>query len=151
MEKPAGRITFLGICVLLAVFFIQPVMASAQTLIWRGSISSKGERTASIRLTRGKTYFIVVSGSFYMGRWWKNKRSIMNDPCYEFNAHYQPALIPVLKNNLGIGYCSQYNPNHVYRSANFVSNGQPLYFWIADSDYRDNRGSLTAEVYIVSP
>lgn len=144
-----GNRKLLWCCVVFAVFFIQPALLAAQTLVWRGNIPSSGRSTESISLIRGNTYFVEVSGSFYMGRWWQNNRNLLNDPCYEFNAHAQPAPMTVLENNLGINYCSRYNPGHVYRSANFVSDGRQLRFRIFDTDYRDNRGGLTAAVYLV--
>ncbi|PIE46452.1 MAG: hypothetical protein CSA42_08495, partial [Gammaproteobacteria bacterium] len=98
-------------------------------------------------LQRGETYSIEVSGSFYMGRWYRNGRSIINDACYEFNAHNQPASIPVLQNSLGVSYCSFYNPDHYYQSSPFVSDGRPLWFRIYDTDYRDNRGGLNVSVF----
>ncbi|PIE45206.1 MAG: hypothetical protein CSA45_04015 [Gammaproteobacteria bacterium] len=122
--------------------------ASAQELYWRGYIASNGKNVGPIVLQRGATYSIRVSGSFYMGRWYQNGRSILNDACYEFNAHNQPTPITVLQNSLGINYCSQYSSKHNYRSAPFVSDGRPLWFRIVDTDYRDNRGGLNASVFL---
>jgi len=134
--------------IILIVILAQSSLLTAQELVWRGYIPSNGQDIGPITLISGATYSVEVSGTFSMGRWWQNNREIINDPCYEFNAHSQPTPIPVLENNLGINYCSQYNPRHVYQSANFISNGQQLWFRIFDTDYRDNRGGLTVAVYI---
>ncbi|PIE03236.1 MAG: hypothetical protein CSA81_03645 [Acidobacteria bacterium] len=120
--------------------------AYAQDLYWSGTVYSDGRDVGPINLQKGATYSIQVTGSFYMGIWYQNQRSIWNDACYEFNAHSQPTPITVLQNSLGINYCSEYNPYHIYQSAQFVSDGRPLWFRIHDTDYRDNEGGLNVMV-----
>ncbi len=133
----------------LLILSMQSLVLVGQTLIWSGNIPGNGNRVGPITLTNGATYYVEVSGYIYFGKWWQNGRDLLNDSCYEFNARSQPAPMTILQNNLGIIYCSQYNPAHVYRSAPFISKGQPLWFWVYDTDYRDNRGSTAARVYLV--
>lgn len=133
----------------LLIFTWQSAALAAQTLIWSGNIPGNGNRVGPIPLTNGARYYVEVQGYIYFGKWWQNGRDLLNDSCYEFNARSQPVPITILQNNLGIIYCSQYNPAHIYRSAPFLSNGQQLWFWVFDTDYRDNRGSLAARVYLV--
>jgi|GEM_PF-1566769 len=133
----------------LLILSLHSAALVGQTLIWSGNIPGNGNRVGPIALTKGATYYIEVSGFIYFGKWWQNGRDLLNDSCYEFNAHSQPTPMTILQNNLGIIYCSQYNPAHVYRSAPFLSNGQQLWFWVYDTDYRDNRGSIVARVYLV--
>jgi hypothetical protein len=133
----------------ILIFIWQSAALAAQTLIWSGNIPGNGNQVGPISLTNGATYYVEVSGCIYFGKWWQNGRDLLNDSCYEFNAHSQPTPMTILQNNLGIIYCSQYNPAHVYRSAPFLSNGQQLWFRVYDTDYRDNRGSIAARVYLV--
>jgi len=149
MRRPINSVKrCMCLTLILIALLVQPSLSSAQKLIWRGHIPGNGQNIGPIKLSPGATYSVEVSGALYMGKWSQNNRRIINDPCYEFNAHHQPTPIPVLQNNLGINYCSQYNAGHVYRSANFVSKGQSLVFRVYDTDYRDNIGSLTAAVYL---
>lgn len=133
----------------ILIFIWQSAALAAQTLIWSGNIPGNGNRVGPISLTNGATYYVEVSGYIYFGKWRQNGRDLLNDSCYEFNAHSQPTPMTILQNNLGIIYCSQYNPAHVYRSAPFLANGQQLWFRVYDTDYRDNRGSIAARVYLV--
>jgi hypothetical protein len=133
----------------LLIFIWHSAALVAQTLIWSGNIPGNGNRVGPISLTNGVKYYVEVQGYIYFGKWWQNGRDLLNDSCYEFNARSQSVPITILQNNLGIIYCSQYNPVHIYRSAPFLSNGQPLWFWVYDTDYRDNRGSIAARVYLV--
>jgi hypothetical protein len=133
----------------LLIFIWQSAALAAQTLIWSGNIPGNGNRVGPISLTKGASYYVEVQGYIYFGRWRQNGRDLLNDSCFEFNARSQPVPMTILQNNLGIIYCSQYNPAHVYRSAPFLSNGQPLWFRVYDTDYRDNRGGIAARVYLV--
>jgi hypothetical protein len=133
----------------LLILSLQSAVLLGQTLIWSGNIPGDGKRVGPISLTNGATYYVEVSGYIYFGRWRQNGRDLLNDACFEFNAHSRPTPMTILQNNLGIIYCSKYNPAHVYRSAPFISNGQQLWFRVYDTDYRDNRGSIVAGVYLV--
>jgi hypothetical protein len=133
----------------LLIFTWQSTALAAQTLIWSGNIPGNGNRVGPISLTNGAKYYVEVQGYIYFGKWWQNGRDLLNDSCYEFNARSQPIPMTILQNNLGIIYCSRYNPAHVYRSAPFLSSSQQLWFWVYDTDYRDNRGSIAARVYLV--
>lgn len=81
-----------------------PSFSTAQELVWRGFIPGNGQEIGPVHLNSGTTYFVEVSGSLYMGKWYQNNRGIINDPCYEFNAHYQPTPIAVLQNNLALSW-----------------------------------------------
>ena len=143
--------------IILLITFINIVLLAnseisyAKTMYWQSQVSSDGREVGPVNLTKGVTYSVEVQGSFYMGKWSQNGRSIVNDPCYEFVAHPSPTPIPVLQNNLGINWCSSYRPGHVYESAPFISDGKPLWFRIYDSYYQDNRGWLVAVVYQYPP
>jgi hypothetical protein len=78
---------------------------------------------------------------------WRNGKRLINDACFEFNAKGYADPLPVFQNNLKIPVCDgTYRPSHVYRSKPFKSNGLPLFFWIYDTDYRDNSGSMFVKV-----
>jgi len=140
--KKMAIIVVLG---LLAVTTVAET-ALANRVVWQGNVSSRGQRITSFPLERGKTYYLEVSGTVYFGRWRVNRRSLVNDACYEFNAKGYPDSLPVFKNNMNIQVCAPYQPNHVYRSAPFRSNGQRITFWICGTDCRDNRGSLNVRI-----
>lgn len=114
------------------------------TVLWTGNVNSNGSRTQNIQLQNGRDYYFMVDGSVYFGRWWQNGRNLLNDACYEFNARVNPQYLPVFKNSLGVPFNNTaYRSDHIYRSINFRPSGwQSINFWIFDTDYRDNRGSL---------
>ena len=120
--------------------------AYADRLVASGNVPSNGKPTNQINLTNGKSYYIVVSGAVTFGTW-SNGKKLLNDACYEFNAKGYLDPLPVFQNNYNIIVCDNYNPNHIYKSAPFVSSGQPINFWIYDTDYRDNSGGMHLELY----
>lgn len=133
------------------LFFVTAALFSAfelraNNLIWSGQVSAKGSQTQKIWLTAGETYVIEVSGSVQFGTW-RNGKRLINDACYEFNAKGYADPLPVLQNSLGIPLCDgTYRPSHVYRSQPFKANGSSLFFWIFDTDYRDNSGSMSVRI-----
>ncbi|MCK4766067.1 MAG: hypothetical protein KAW12_27965 [Candidatus Aminicenantes bacterium] len=133
----------------LLIFIWLSAALGAQTLIWSGNIPGNGNRIGPINLTNGGRYYVEVQGYIYFGKWRQNGRDLLNDSCFEFNARSQPVPMTILQNNLGIIYCSSYNPAHIYRSAPFLSKGQPLFFQVYDTDYRDNRGNIAVRVFLV--
>lgn len=119
-------------------------------IVWQGSVSSNGKKTSTIRLNSASRYYIEASSYVYFGKWWKNRKSLRNDACYEFNAHPIPQPLPVFKNSMYKPVCDgKYHSNHIYRSAPFKGNNQIMKFWIFDTDYRDNSGSLRVKIYRV--
>jgi len=127
------------------------IPALAQQLVWSGPVDSNGQPVSTINLEPTTQYVIRAVGQVYFGRWRENGEDLLNDACYEFNAKGFPDPLPVLENNRGIPICTGgYEPSHAYRSNPFNSLlGGPLTFRIFDTDYRDNNGALTVEVYRV--
>jgi len=124
--------------------------AVAQQQVWAGNVSSLGRSIQAFNLRPRLRYYIVVSRNVYFGRWSVNGRSLLNDACYEYNAKGRPDSLPVFKNSFNIPVCDgRYRSSHVYRSAPFVYSGGALRFWIFDTDYRDNSGSMYVQVFRV--
>ena len=122
----------------------------ADRLVWTGNVDSRGQRITSPQLVAGNKYYIVVRGTLSEGTWYVNGNTLLNDACYEFNAQGSPQVLSIFQNSQGIIVCdNQYHPDHIYCSAYFDSNGQPISFSIFDTDYRDNSGSLQVEIYEV--
>lgn len=142
-----GMHWFGRIILLVVIFLVMPGVGGAKVVVWQGAIPSNGHEVGPVKLVQGETYSIRVGGNFYMGQWWRNQQPMVNDPCYEFVAHGQPAPISVLRNTLGLNWCSRYDPRHEYESKPFNSDGSALKFKIFDSNYTDNRGDLQAVVY----
>jgi len=124
-----------------------------KVLVWQGSVSSKGNRTPTLRLDKKSRYYIEVSRSIYFGKWRENPRmSLVNDACYEFKAKGQPVALPVFKNSLNVSVChGNYHSNHIYQSVLFFGNDKGIKFWIFDTDYRDNIGGLWVKVFRINP
>jgi len=135
------------LCILVIMALTQT--CQADTLIWSGEISSLGRASETFPLQQGASYYFVASGTVYFGRWYINKRSLVNDACYEFNAKGYNDPLPILKNNINIPMAtSAFRADHVYVSAAFmILQSGPMSFWIEDTDYRDNRGSLRVALY----
>ena len=144
MKKTIGLLFIISLVCGLAL------TAHAAQLHWQGYIPGDGRQVGPINLQAGAKYYIQVEGSLIFGR------SIMggilrNDSCYSFGEPGAQRPMTILQNNLGINYCpGTYNPGHVYRSAHFISNGQPIFFRIVDTDYRDNQGGLQVKIFRVS-
>lgn len=107
----------------------------------------------------GKSYFIEVRGTVN----YKTDPRITDNPgiygvdaCYLFSftpsdIKVPPVAIKLLKNTGNNDVCAsaRYNPKHIYRSKNFVSNNS-YQFWIDNSVYRakpSGRGFLTVNIY----
>lgn len=132
--------------VIALTIILTALPALATRTIWTGRVSSDGNRVVAVGLQAGATYIMEVSGSVYFGRWSQNGRDLLQDACYEFNARGYPVPLPVFKNSANINVCQSYRADHVYRSAPFVADGQPLLLWIFDTDYRDNNGALSVRI-----
>ena len=110
-----------------------------------------GEPTQPIPLEKGAKYYIVVRGSVNFGKWWKNGKTLVNDACYEYSAKGYLDPLSVFQNNLNIIVCdNRYHIDHVYCSGHFVSTGQPIYFWVFDTDPRGNVGDMLVEIFKVT-
>ncbi|MGV8120293.1 MAG: hypothetical protein AB2L14_11080 [Candidatus Xenobiia bacterium LiM19] len=139
--------------ILLCIFAIMALtqLCHADTLIWSGEVSSLGRATETFPLQQGSSYYYVAVGTVYFGRWYINKRSLVNDACYEFNAKGYNDPLPVLKNSLNIPIANTaYRSDHVYTSEAFMLlQSVSMSFWIEDTDYLDNSGSLRVSLYRV--
>ncbi len=133
-------------------WLILALPATAQQLVWSGSVDARGGAIAASGIEPGSRYVIRAWGQMYFGRWWQNGRDLWNDACYEFSAKGYPDPLPVLQNSWSVPVCGGlYQSSHVYVSGEFEAPaGMPLSFWIFDTDYRDNSGWLTVEVYRVN-
>ncbi len=116
-------------------------------------VSSSGKKTdyyATVPV--GHKIYIVVRGTVNFSK--PRKHRLINDACYEFNSRNHPVPISIFRGSRGYSFvnvCSgEYNPNHTYRSAPFIINDNGFGAWIYDSDYRDNSGYLTVDVYSVT-
>lgn len=101
----------------------------------------------TMALAVGKSYYIVARGTVNYSKPRNNR--LINDACYEFNSKSYPVPMSILKSNHHINVCTQYNSNHTYRSAPFTAT-TGLQIWLYDTDYRDNSGRLTVDVYEVN-
>ena len=140
-------------CPLLLALFLSTLAsygALADTLVWSGNVSSQGNSTQSIPMKSGERYYLSVKGSTYFGKWSENGAGLHNDACYEFRAKGYVDPLPVFSTNLNISVCDgRYRPDHVYFSEPFLSSGEPVRFWIIDTDHSDNSGHLFVELYRV--
>jgi hypothetical protein len=119
--------------------------------VWSGKVPATGQQTRPVPLEIGQKYYIIVRGSVNFGKWWKNGKTLVNDACYEYNAKGYNDPLSVFQNNLNIIVCdNRYHIDHVYCSAHFESTGQPIYFWIFDTDHRDNSFSMLVEIFKVA-
>lgn len=120
---------------------------AADTVVWSGDVNSNGDPTPLIKLDIGKTYKIKVSGTVNLGKWIQAGEPLTQDACYEENPKVKPSLLNTFRNSFDIKVCqSGYRPDHVYVSEPFVAADNGVHFWIHDTDYTDNNGSLHVEV-----
>ena len=136
-------------------FLIVSILCSgsmwADSVVWSGEVNSDGTPTVNIPLTLGKKYQIRVSGEMNLGKWWQQGKPLAEDACYEYNDLVQPIKLDTLKNSMNIPLDNTaYHPNHVYQSKPFVTAQSGIHFWIYDTDYNNNSGSLHAEVLEIS-
>lgn len=121
------------------------------TVVWSGNLSAKGEQSPIVPLTLGKHYRIKVSGTMNLGKWWQQGKPLEDDACYEFNDSMPAIKIDSFKNSLHIHLGDgKYHPDHLYQSELFTAAQEGVHFWIYDTDYSDNSGSLHVEVIEVS-
>jgi hypothetical protein len=117
--------------------------------IWSGQVNATGQPTEPIQLVKGFTYYFTVKGTINSGT--VNGKSLLNDACFEYNSQGIPVDVGTLRNNLDITVCdNKYHTDHIYCSGKFESKGQAINFWIFDTDYSGNSGSLLLNIYTVT-
>jgi hypothetical protein len=117
-------------------------------LIWSGRISATGQPSEPVQLLNGNSYYFLVKGTVNFGT--LNGKALNNDACYEFNSKGYPEAVAIFKNNLEFS-CGddKYHTDHVYCSGKFESKGQAINFWLFDTDYSGNSGSLEVDIYSI--
>lgn len=132
----------------ILVFFT--TYCSAETVIWKGEVSSDGTPTQAIPLQLHKKYQIRVSGFVNLGKWIQSGEKLANDACYEFNKETMTTKIVSFKNSNNISVCGEnYHFDHVYQSNPFIAKQNKIHFWIYDTNYEDNSGSFQIEVVAI--
>lgn len=130
----------------LGTFDIKDTMASE--VVWKGEVMANGNPTQTIDLTINKTYQFTVSGSVNLGKWVEAGKQLAQDAAFEYNAPSGPTRLESLKNSSNIPLNDKlFNPEHVYKSEPFVAKQNKIHFWIYDTDYSDNSGSLKVEIH----
>lgn len=123
--------------------------AYCDQVVWSGKVSSDGSPSKSITLDIGKQYQIKSSGIITLGNWKKNGEELVSDTCYLFGSDENSITkTSSLKNSADINLCEdgKYHPNHVYTSFPFSAKQERIHFWVHDTIYGDNIGSLAVEV-----
>lgn len=131
---------------LLTLFFAH---CHADKVVWKGDVDADGTPTDAIRLEIRKRHQIKVSGFVNLGKWKQGGKSLANDACYEFSEEgNSPVKAETLKNSHDVTVCSdkKYHPDHIYQSEPFVAKQDRIHFWIYDTLYDDNSGSLQVEI-----
>lgn len=119
----------------------------ADKVIWKGEVNSNGTPTPSIKLELGKTYQFKAEGTINLGKWWQDGKPLIEDSNFEYNENVQPQPYSTLKNSMNIPIGSdKYNPDHIYFSKPFVASQNAVHFWIYDTNYDDNSGSLKVQI-----
>lgn len=133
--------------IFLALSFLCFNMTFADNIIWRGDVKADGTPTPSAKLILGHKYQVKVSGTMNLGNWKKQGESLIDDAFFEFNEKSEPTPLHSLKNSANIMFDrSEYHPDHVYKSEPFTATQSGIHFWIYDTYYEDNNGSLQVEV-----
>jgi hypothetical protein len=130
----------------LAILSLVLAGATALAQSLAAYVPASGEAVRIDGLVPGTSYRLRISGWMTFGTWSVNGRMLQNDACYEFAAKGFPDPLPVLTNDAGVIACGDYAPDHVYTSAPFQAQETSMRFWVLDSDYRDNAGSLLVEL-----
>jgi len=82
-----------------------------------------------------------------LGNWTKNGQPLVNDAQYEFNAVGRPTPYPILKNSLSLPLGDgKFHSDHIYESTVFTATKDEMNFFIYDTNYSDNKGSLAVEI-----
>ncbi len=112
-------------------------------------VTSAAGTDSSAVLADGQTYMLTVSGTFMIG---SNQTRHVTDAEY-FNLGSTPLnpLDRVVRRELGVGVdgadidFGAYSADNVY-SALITGDGSTINVFFADSNYRDNTGSLSVEI-----
>lgn len=121
--------------------------AYADESIWKGKVDSDGTPTELINLKIHDRYQIKVSQYINLGKWVQAAKKLANDACYEFNDTASSSNFQSIKNSHNISVCDgKYHADHVYLSEPFTAKQNRIFFWIVDTDYDDNSGTLEVEV-----
>lgn len=139
----------------LAMFSITLMMIVgtiySDTVVWSGKVNADGTPSKVVPLTLGKKYIIKVSGIVNLGKWWQQGKPLAEDACYEFNAELKPEKYNTFSNSLHISVCDgTYHADHVYQSSPFMAAQSGIHFWVYDTDYSNNSGSLDVQVIEVN-
>lgn len=134
------------------VCLLSTAQVKGDELVWQKGISSDGTAQEFDGLIVGETYYIKASGYVGFGTDFKTGNPLTVDSCFEYTSQAAPVSLPILTNSLGISICQGgYQESHVYQSLNFQASGTKISFSIADTDYRDNSGMISVEIYHVQP
>lgn len=108
---------------------------------------SDGSPTKAIPLVLKQQYRIKVSGFVNLGKWVQGGEALANDACFEFSKEKNTSQIETFKNSQDISVCDgKYHPNHIYQSIPFIAKQDRIHFWIYDTEYDDNSGSLQVQI-----
>ena len=119
----------------------------ADKVIWSGEVNSNGSPTEAIPLVINQKYQIKVSHYLNLGKWIQQGEPLASDACYEFNRDHPLNPLSTFKNSHDISVCNgSYHPNHIYRSNVFFAKQNRIHFWIYDTNYEDNSGSLHVDL-----
>ena len=122
--------------------------AYAEEVIWSGEVQADGSPTAPIPLVLHQSYQIKAWGTINLGKWVQNGEELADDACYEFGKKTPPAKLKILHNSQNISLDDEvYHPDHIYKSAPFKAAQNRIHFWVSDTDYDDNKGSLHVEIF----
>lgn len=128
-----------------------------EALVWKGSVSSDGNASASIPLEIGATYQISVSGTINLGKWRQNGQPLGEDAYFSFEISNPSDLTGVsksdnFKNSMLIAVGGEkYNPSHVYVSQPFKATENRIHFWVYDTNYDDNSGAFSVQIFKLKP
>jgi hypothetical protein len=128
---------------LFALALLSLASLLGDNIIWSGDVNANGDSTPSIGLIIGKRYTIKADGTVNLGNWYQDKEKLLNDACFQFNVNVKPTAWPTLKNSNNIQICDgNFHEDHIYVSRPFIAAQSGIHFWIYDTNYEDNTGSL---------
>lgn len=131
------------------LFFLFALISTlhADKIVWQGEVNSNGTPTPVIKLELGKTYQFKTEGTINLGKWWQDGKPLIEDANFEYNENVKPQPLATLKNSMNIPIGSdKYNADHIYFSTPFVAAQNAVHFWIYDTNYDDNSGSLKVQI-----
>ncbi len=125
-------------------------------LVQSFTVSPTGATFDSVTLEKDQLYEIIVSGTYTYDpqKDWADAEYFLQNGVIKKGDSEYPSTPNVL--DLSIGSCStntdwgMFQNTHVY-TTQWTGTGAPLSFCIFDLDYSDNVGSLTVEIWKVTP